>query len=289
MGCGWCKLPMEEICSLSSPQSIRVPLLGGTPLSPVDIPNEEVLQRRRGWRRIVKAITGQSSPELWIKIVPVNKMQNQSTDIAMLPTTIISSMSSIRLIRIYREMLAESILSPSAGFSSEPFADPVLKIFPRIVDDFDVCNQFLEMWKVVYKDVQKRKSNIRSAFRDAVLRFWPAISCYSSLGHDVGQEVTVEQRKSRILELVQSPLLTFSPPSTSQDVHLYKPFNIKEVAFDMMLRDDIRDRMLGFSTNESFGCPESTGGIEYTELWKDNYQNVSRNDTNEYNERSDSD
>uniref|UniRef100_A0A7S3XMQ6 Calmodulin n=1 Tax=Heterosigma akashiwo TaxID=2829 RepID=A0A7S3XMQ6_HETAK len=206
MSCGWCKVSMAQIVSMSQTGRIQLDIQGGTPFASESIKPNDIRARRYGWRAAVKKVAGvKKSSQMELKIIPVHKLAaGQKEDIYRMPKNILLPFSSINLVRLYREYAVVKIhdtnlnqSNPIAGLAyGTKFSEPVLALFPKMINDQAMQLALRHHWEEELKDLlplQKTETNLMiEKFQAIVLRLWPAYS-------------TVEGRKdSRVPESYES-------------------------------------------------------------------------------------
>ncbi|TYZ61563.1 hypothetical protein PybrP1_010122 [[Pythium] brassicae (nom. inval.)] len=128
MVCCWCKLPVRTLLAKRADvYRCQERLWGGTALAPVDIEQDEVLQRRTGWRALSTAFKAPALPGMGIKSAPVERFPDDvQRSVRTMPATIIAPFLSLPVVSEYMAAM-QRMLSHSAGSSAGAFAHEVVR------------------------------------------------------------------------------------------------------------------------------------------------------------------
>jgi len=271
MSCGWCKVSMAQLLHYTSESRIKATINGGTPFVKQDINQKEVQQRRYGWRYVMKKVVGVSKiSELEIKVIPVSRLPvAQQDSIYKMPKNILLPVSSIQMVQMYREYAAAKIHEmnsnqshPVAGLAyGARFSEPVLALFPKLIDDQAMVLAMRHHWdqemKTVSKSQKSSQKELLSRFISIVLRLWPAQSLPKGRKDPVIPE-SYEQmtQRARYIQRATSASVPFHEPpqpmvnaptqqqntnaqdnnndiEEDEEADVYIPFHTAEIAFEL--------------------------------------------------------
>ncbi len=108
-----------------------------------------------------------------------------------MPEVFIANLSSIKVLSLYRQILAKSLLGncPDSGIS--PKFDPVLAILPKICLENDTMSILTALWDKKYKKLKQKEKKyfkLHKHFYETVLQVWPFIEIYNIPDYIPGSE-----------------------------------------------------------------------------------------------------
>ncbi|ORX50409.1 hypothetical protein BCR36DRAFT_583537 [Piromyces finnis] len=176
---------------------------------------------------IFQSILGtDKNPKLNIRVWKLGKsMLNQ---INMLPINIISFISIVPVLSIYRSYIAQILHNIPNKSILEPKFNPVLAIMPRIGEYPELLRYLALVWDYKYKSLKrsekKQFSSLIQHFKDCVLTVWPLISLLDSDNINIlSSGISLIQQKGPIACLLNE---------TGE--FGFKPFDMEELTFDYL-------------------------------------------------------
>jgi len=166
------------------------------------------------------------NPKLNIRVWKLGKsILNQ---INTLPVNIISFISIVPILSIYRSYLAQIFHNLPNKNILEPKFNPVLAIMPKIGEYPELLRYLALVWDYKYKSLKrsdkKQFSTLMQYFKDCVLTVWPLISLLDIENIDIlSSGINIIQQKGPIACLLNE---------TSE--FGFKPFDIEELTFDYL-------------------------------------------------------
>ncbi|KAI7845941.1 hypothetical protein COHA_000487 [Chlorella ohadii] len=153
----------------------------------------------------------------------------QDTAAALLPRLALASAPVARVVSLYRQLLAETLGMGSASLA--PAADPVLAAFPGVLDDEDLSDAFLQLWRQELRHSTATgappatAAELRAAFRRCATVVWagwgaqavPPPTCSSHTTHRV-------QRRMQLQQFATTPAA-----SLGSSAWLHRPFDCREL------------------------------------------------------------
>jgi len=192
------------------------------------IPFEEQKQNSNVAKKgIFQSLLGtDKNPKLNIRVWKLGKsILNQ---INTLPVNIISFISIVPILSIYRNYLAQILHNMPNKSILEPKFNPVLAIMPKIGEYPELLRYLALVWDYKYKSLKrsdkKQFSVLIQYFKDCVLTVWPLINLLDIENIDIlSSGINIIQQKGPIACLLNE---------TSE--FGYKPFDMEELTFDYL-------------------------------------------------------
>eukprot|EP01135_Chromosphaera_perkinsii_P003818 Nk52_evm11s256 gene=Nk52_evmTU11s256 len=233
MSCGWAILPLFVDGNLIESKTYVLKLRGGTPYEP-GVPLDGTNLRADStnpWERLIGA---NKMPRIYVRLS--NFSRTYSVLSQTLPETIVCSTASMKVMSLYREVMADALLKnvPNPGYKG-PRYNPVMQVFPHVCNQKDILESLTQIWNVQFsklKRSQKRNPEVvKKLFKDVLLqKIWPLVYAADLKPSSVGQ-LEVEQERS--------DYMTAFLQNTPTDVlcsnrHTYRPFHIDEVSYSIL-------------------------------------------------------
>jgi len=176
---------------------------------------------------IFQALLGtDKNPRLNIRVWKLGKsMLNQ---INTLPVNIISFISIVPVLSIYRSYLAQVLHNMPNKSILEPKFNPVLAVMPKIGEYPELLRYLALVWDYKYKSLKrsekKQFSSLIQYFKDCVLTVWPLISLLDTDNiNTLSSGINLIQQKGPIACLLNE---------TGE--FGFKPFDMEELTFDYL-------------------------------------------------------
>ena len=169
--------------------------------------------------------------------------RSEKIDIGLLPSTIITSLSTIALLIQYRILLFNTLVKPDAPrtfMQTSAVCDPVLSVFQRILNDAPLLDAVKYLWGVGYEKLTRKERVIGSIaqqqlFRGTILHLWPLLHSlqFPSDPLIIADPVQLARRKAMIEACITtSPdVATIKNPASL----MYAPFDVSEVTYQSPL------------------------------------------------------
>ena len=184
-------------------------------------------------------------------------------NIAMLPSTCVINKKLMHFVTGYRNYLAKKLCKEStenAGFTV-PAANHVIKTFPFILDNPDVCEKFLDEWhnNVVKKMPKASQKNLKFMTDKAeayisrmyLVRYSDKFKVEEGKEYisAAGDEITMKSREDLIKHAlnIDMPGVSFRPKVRLEAITTFKPFNIRELELDVF---DSQNTRVDYYQNE---------------------------------------
>jgi hypothetical protein len=166
------------------------------------------------------------NPRLNIRVWKLGK--SMLSQINTLPVNIISFISIVPILSIYRSYLAQILHNMPNKSILEPKFNPVLAIMPKIGEYPELLRYLALVWDYKFKSLKrsekKQFSILIQYFKDCVLTVWPLISLLDIENIDIlSSGINLIQQKGPIACLLNE-MGEFG----------YKPFDIEELTFDYL-------------------------------------------------------
>ena len=142
------------------------------------------------------------------------------------------SPTKIPLVSLYREILTAALGPDPADPRLGPIADPVLALFPAIMEDPDAAYALLELWGAQSPKLgaAPRKEELAFLFRSCVLHTWPLLhmACMPPVGMS-NDAAGVRKRTAMASRFAQThPVETLSRVAAEWE---HRPLSVGETAF----------------------------------------------------------
>ena len=253
ISCGFCSLSMKEVRDGKKTQHTPG-IKGGSPDLPVEKDNYDFKQGMNFFKKISR---GTITPQLKMDLRHFKAFSSEGKfNISMLPNTCIINKKLMHFYNGYRNYLAQKLckeLSNNHGFSV-PTGNHVIKSFPFIIDNPDICENFLQNWhtnviKKIPKESQKNLKYITKKTEEYISRMY--LVKYSDIakieeGSEYETAIGDENAYKARVELTKSALntdmpgITFKPKVKMEAMTTFKPFNIRELEVDVFDSQQMR-------------------------------------------------
>jgi len=220
--CGWGLFPLfTPDGGPIENRTYEIKLNSGTPFE------EQKQNSNVSKKGIFQALLGtDKNPRLNIRVWKLGKsMLNQ---INTLPVNIISFISIVPILSIYRCYLAQVLHNIPNKSILEPKFNPVLAIMPKIGEYPELLRYLALVWDYKYKSLKrsekKQFSSIIQYFKDCVLTVWPLISLLDTDNIDIlSSGINLIQQKGPIACLLNE-----------NGEFGFIPFDMEELTFDYL-------------------------------------------------------
>lgn len=159
-------------------------LLGGTPFAEVSINQNEVDQRRTGWRKVVRTLkAGPNPPTLVIKASPLSALSfkrdpshQRGLDLLWPTRTSIVNYDALKYLELFSWLKYPG--ASGAHGAGRPVKCASVRLVVDILENVHAFNALQGAWEPIHKRLptgDRRNCKVmRDEFRQCVMRFWPA-------------------------------------------------------------------------------------------------------------------
>ncbi|TPX42550.1 hypothetical protein SeLEV6574_g05536 [Synchytrium endobioticum] len=233
ISCGWGVFPLYSADGgpvENKPYDIK--LYGGTPLDKEAEAFE--IGERKGF--LSNFINPSRAPKLSIRIW---KLSNSAmVRINQLPDTILTFLSWVPVLAMYRSVLATSLLVPheSRGLNLAPSYDPILALVPVLMEQNDLARLLEVAWEKKFRVLKRREKKsshmLSQTLLDACLAVYPLLHIIGMPKHIPGDAEKAQVRRAFMDSFSSVGLMEM----LGKNPHLltYEAFDAKEVTFDYL-------------------------------------------------------
>mmetsp|Transcript_33006 Transcript_33006/g.105147 ORF Transcript_33006/g.105147 Transcript_33006/m.105147 type:complete len:583 (+) Transcript_33006:106-1854(+) len=169
-----------------------------------------------------------ASPVLVCRISSLSPAEAQAS--AFLPPTIVCTPRFSPFITMYRKVLADRLLN--FGSFMNTVAEPILKVFPKVLDDADMTYAFLALWQK-QASTSGNPSTVQQSvemFRYVCLQIWPLMHMGAVQPPSISNDALHQRARSKsIVQFVAKhphETCTYTPQHW-----MHRPFDTSELAF----------------------------------------------------------
>mmetsp|Transcript_53725 Transcript_53725/g.89360 ORF Transcript_53725/g.89360 Transcript_53725/m.89360 type:complete len:809 (-) Transcript_53725:413-2839(-) len=252
ISCGWHVLVINQVNPKG--ETVELDLQGGTPYRPVDIDPNSIPDIKGMWAKMKSNFRTKDKPCLVVSVA--KETRKAVRDCSLLPTNIIVPTKVAQLIGLYRELQVQRLIKEQElSYRVSPVVDPVLALFPRLLDHPMYVQGLITLWRRQKRKLSlfERQSTILmvTCFRDIVERVWASLQVLKPFdGSFDGKESALTQRDA----LFPKRAWTYLPPykrvralmfdaaanqsyvaslSANSQSYLFTPFNINEITYSV--------------------------------------------------------
>uniref|UniRef100_A0AAR2KMI4 SH3 domain-containing protein n=1 Tax=Pygocentrus nattereri TaxID=42514 RepID=A0AAR2KMI4_PYGNA len=236
LSCGWAFLKLfDENGALIPLRTQELAVHGGTPYEgKADI---DATSTKRGSSSGVlqQMLMSRKQPKLIVKLRSPNTRTREQLN--LLPDTIIGYLSTVRLLALYRQLLADALLLERVTMqNADLICSAVLATFPEVLDHPDLMDAFkVSCWKVAYecflcvlqKDITALKKLFENVYMSSVFPLLYSAEMPAPLWAD---ESTETQRA----RLIYSPIHKITMETMLSPNHPHQAFDISQVTYDLL-------------------------------------------------------
>lgn len=253
ISCGFCSLKMAEIRAMKKRNHI-IEIKGGSPDSPIDHDPCNFKEDMSFFKKLSRGTILQQL-KMDTRYYPTISAEGKY-NIQMLPRTCIINKKLMHFLVGYRNYLAKKLCketSDNAGFSI-PTGNHIIKTFPFIIDNPDVCEHFLNEWhtsvvKKMPKASQKNLDFLTDKAEAYISRIY-LVKYADSFGLEEGKEYEsaawnpdlLKARQDMITYALKAdmPGISYTPKVRIEAMTTFKPFNIRELELDVFDSESMR-------------------------------------------------
>ncbi|KAJ3325313.1 Nephrocystin-1 [Boothiomyces sp. JEL0866] len=222
ISCGWCVLPLfTSDGKIVEPKTYELPIYTGSPF------DKEIVVASSPAKEasfLGNLFSGSRTPTLVIKVAKLDKKSlNYLND---LPDVLIGGTNSLQILAIYRQVLANTLLGKTAQPLGSKY-EPVLSIVPRLLEEVDLLNHFITLWRKRYSALpsgeKKSFHKLKKQFTASILTVWPLF--YIDMPRYIPgnvenmvarNEIWIKLQEQGIMVFLTKPGNTFRPFATEE-------------------------------------------------------------------------
>uniref|UniRef100_A0A6Q2XIG3 SH3 domain-containing protein n=1 Tax=Esox lucius TaxID=8010 RepID=A0A6Q2XIG3_ESOLU len=242
LSCGWAFLKLFDANGAPVPyKTYELLVRGGTPYEN-DVELDPSITRGgtgTGTSMIQQMMLSRKLPKLVLKLKsPKARTRSQ---LSVLPDTLVGSLSTIPLLVLHRQLLADVLLMDRATMqNADLICSPLLATFPEIVDQSDLLDALRNCW------LEAEGNMKRSEKRDTDLLMKRFVSVYmenvypllysADLPLPCWADETVENQRARVIFTSLKNTRTLNPSHTNSghSPPCQKAFDISQITYDLL-------------------------------------------------------
>ncbi|XP_048863353.1 nephrocystin-1 isoform X1 [Brienomyrus brachyistius] len=145
LSCGWAFLGLFDVSGVPIPhRTYELTVHGGTPYEK-DVDVDPSINRRAMGSMLHQMLISRKQPKLIVKLRSPSTSTRASMN--LLPDTLIGSSSSVPLLALYRQVLADALLRDRLTMqNADLICSPVLVTFPHVLDHTDLLDALRGTW-----------------------------------------------------------------------------------------------------------------------------------------------
>lgn len=231
LSCGWGVLPLFTSSGkhLKS-KKYNLGLFGGSPyestLSLLVPPEPQTILQ--SIFRIDK------SPRLVIQVWKLSRAQQHRLN--KLPTDLVSFLSAIPVLTMYRRLLADKLVGLNNEAKLDTLWSPVLALAPLIMDQVDFFKIFIKQWDLEKKSSTRKElkswEKMSKKYERALLSIYPLLFIREIPQYSAGDD-SLRYKRSKFFTKIASDSMTTTLTSNPAKFS-FKPFDSSEGTFDYL-------------------------------------------------------
>uniref|UniRef100_A0A8C2BXJ2 Nephronophthisis 1 n=1 Tax=Cyprinus carpio TaxID=7962 RepID=A0A8C2BXJ2_CYPCA len=235
LSCGWAFLKLFD--ESGAPVALRTQELtvhGGTPFEKDT--DMDTTSTKRGYPTGVfqQMLLARKIPKLVVKLKSVNTRSRELLN--LLPDTIVGSLSTVRLLGTYRQILADALLLDRVTmYNADLICSSVLASFPDVLDQPDLMDAFRKSWTESESNLRrsdKRDINVLKQMFVSVYMGSVFPLLYSAeMPAPCWADEEVESQRARI---IYSPSQKTSVETLLSSQSSHQAFDISQVTYDLI-------------------------------------------------------
>ncbi|XP_076848182.1 nephrocystin-1 isoform X2 [Brachyhypopomus gauderio] len=234
LSCGWAFLRLfDDNGTLIPPRTHELTLHGGTPYEREA--NIDATSNKRGTNTGVlqQMLMSRKQPKLVVKLKSPNTRTREQLN--LLPDTMVGCLSTLPLITLYRQLLADTLLLDRVTMqNADLICSPVLATFPKVLDQPDLMDAFKSWVETLNslkrsdkKDIRVLKESFESVFLSSV---FPLLFLAEMPAPLWAHEDTETQRA----RLIYNPTQKITMETMTSSNHTHQAFNVSQVTYDLL-------------------------------------------------------
>ncbi|XP_051503100.1 nephrocystin-1 isoform X2 [Myxocyprinus asiaticus] len=235
LSCGWAFLKLFD--ESGAPIALRTQELtihGGTPFERDTDMDATSTKRGNPTGVLQQMLLSRKQPKLLVKLKSVNTRNRELLN--LLPDTIVGSLSTLLLLAIYRQILADALLLDRVTMqSADLICSSILASFPDVLDQPDLMDAFRKSWTESESNLRrsdKRDINVLKQMFVSVYMGSVFLLLYSAeMPAPCWADEEVESRRAR---LIYSPSQKVTVETMLSSQYTHQAFDITQVTYDLI-------------------------------------------------------
>ncbi|KAI4879068.1 hypothetical protein NFI96_022483, partial [Prochilodus magdalenae] len=235
LSCGWAFLKLfDENGALIPLRTQELAVHGGTPYEgKADIDGTST-KRGTSSGVLQQMLMSRKLPKLIVKLRSPNTRTRER--LSLLPDTIIGCLSTVQLLALYRQLIADALLLDRVTMqNADLICSAVLGTFPEALDQPDLMDAFKKSWvesetnlkRSDKKDTAVMKKLFESVYMSSVFPLLYSAEMPAPLWAD-------ENTETRRAHLIYSPVHNITKESMLSPEHSHQAFDISQVTYDLL-------------------------------------------------------
>ncbi|CAB1343802.1 unnamed protein product [Coregonus sp. 'balchen'] len=239
LSCGWAFLKLFDANGAPVPhRTYELLVHGGTPYEK-DIEVDPSLTRgATGTGMFQQMMLSRKLPKLFLKLKSPNARTR--SQLSALPDTLVGSLSSIHLLVLHRQLLADALLMNRATMqNADLICSPLLATFPEIMDQTDLLDALRKSWLEAESNMKRSEKRDLPLLKRMFVRvymdnIYPLL--YSAdLPPPRWADEMVENQRARVIFTSLQTTSTQEPFHTHTDSPpRHQAFDISQLTFDLL-------------------------------------------------------
>ncbi|KAK6293765.1 hypothetical protein J4Q44_G00360910 [Coregonus suidteri] len=239
LSCGWAFLKLFDANGAPVPhRTYELLVHGGTPYEK-DIEVDPSLTRgATGTGMFQQMMLSRKLPKLFLKLKSPNARTR--SQLSALPDTLVGSLSSIHLLVLHRQLLADALLMNRATMqNADLICSPLLATFPEIMDQTDLLDALRKSWLEAESNMKRSEKRDLPLLKRMFVRvymdnIYPLL--YSAdLPPPRWADEMVENQRARVIFASLQTTSTQEPFHTHTDSPpRHQAFDISQLTFDLL-------------------------------------------------------
>ncbi|KAK2843894.1 hypothetical protein Q7C36_012109 [Tachysurus vachellii] len=235
LSCGWAFLKLfDENGALIPLRTQELTVNAGTPYEGVVETSSMPSIRGGSSGMLHQMLKSRKLPKLIIKLRSPNTRTREQ--LSLLPVTLLGCMSTVPLLVLYRQLLADILLLDRVTMqNADLICSSIVATFPEVLDQSDLMDAFRKSWvesennlkRSVKKDVAVLKKLFESVYMSSV---FPLLSSVEMPAACWANE-DIEAQRAR---LIYNPTNKISLETMLSSSHKHRAFNISQVSYDLL-------------------------------------------------------
>uniref|UniRef100_A0A3B1J3A9 Nephronophthisis 1 n=1 Tax=Astyanax mexicanus TaxID=7994 RepID=A0A3B1J3A9_ASTMX len=235
LSCGWAFLKLfDENGALIPLRTYELTVHGGTPYEAEADADATSTKRGTSTGVLQQMLLSRKLPKLIVKLKPPKTRVREQLN--LLPDTITGCLSTVHLLSLYRQLLADALLLDRVTMqNADLICNAVLATFPGVLDQSDLMDAFRKLWtesesnlkRSEKKDITVLKKHFESVYMSGV---FPLLHSAEMPVYFWADENTENQRA----RLIYSPEHKISRETMLSSSHTHQAFDISQVSYDLL-------------------------------------------------------
>uniref|UniRef100_A0A8C8FRG5 SH3 domain-containing protein n=1 Tax=Oncorhynchus tshawytscha TaxID=74940 RepID=A0A8C8FRG5_ONCTS len=233
LSCGWAFLKLFDTNGAPVPhRTYELLVHGGTPYEK-DVEVDPSLTRG-GTGMFQQMMLSRKLPKLFLKLKSPNVRTR--SQLSALPDTLVGSLSSIHLLVLHRQLLADILLMDRATMqNADLICSPLLATFPEIMDQSDLLDALRKSWLEAESNMKRSEKRDLPLLKRTFVRvymdnIYPLLYSADLPPPRWADEMVENQRARVIFNSSLEPFHTHTPDSPPR----HQAFDISQLTYDLL-------------------------------------------------------